>query len=304
MPTGSQAPTLNTKRTETEPVPICAVTGASGYVGSIVVEALRAAGMEVVVLGRPTAARAVDGRARLFRLGEPVEPKLWTGVSILVHCAYDFSVRSWSEIQRVNVRGSLQLFESARDAGVKRLIFISSMSSFPGCRSLYGRAKLAVERRANELGLIIVRPGLVYGPRPGGMAGALRRVIRRMPVLPLVGRGDQALYPLHEEDLGQLIVHLCICAKPTVGVPIVAASERSCSFRHLLESLARKEGKTVHFIPVPAPLLWGALKCLEALGVQTRLHSDSLVGFMNQDRHPDFTATKGTGVMFRDFGTG
>jgi nucleoside-diphosphate-sugar epimerase len=304
MPTGSQAPTFNTKRSERELSPVCAVTGATGYVGSIVAGALGAAGMEVIALGRPKAARVVDGRARLFRLGDAVETESWAGVGTLVHCAYDFSVRSWTQIERVNVRGSLQLFESARGAGVKRLIFISSMSSFHGCRSLYGRAKLAVERRAKDLGVIVVRPGLVYGARPGGMVGALRRLVRAAPVLPLVGRGDQVLYPLHEEDLGRLIIHLCICPDPPVGVPIVAASERSCSFRHLLESLARTEGKNAHFIPVPPPLVWGTLKCLEALGVQGRLHSDSLVGFMNQDRHPDFTVTKGTGVMFRDFEAG
>jgi nucleoside-diphosphate-sugar epimerase len=177
--------------------------------------------------------------AHLFRLGDPVIPEMWAGVDVLIHCAYDFAVRSWNEVRRVNVHGSLQLFESARVAGVRRLIFISSMSSFPGCRSQYGRAKLAVEERATELALIIVRPGLVYGERPGGMVGALRQLVRSSPVLPLVGRGDQTIYPVHEDDLGRLIVHLCVGPEPPTGESIIAASEQSCTFRRLLEGWPR-----------------------------------------------------------------
>jgi nucleoside-diphosphate-sugar epimerase len=281
--------------------PVCAVTGANGYVGAIVTKALLGAGAKVVELRRSGDRPPAAEQTFLFRLGEPVAPELWAGVDVLIHCAYDFSVRSWTEVERINVRGSLQLFESARGAGVKRLIFISSMSSFPGCRSQYGRAKFAVERRAIELGLIIVRPGLVYGARPGGMVGALRRSVRSMPVVPLIGRGDQTLFPVHEEDLGRLIVHLSVCSDAPAGEPLIAASEQPSTFRHLLEGLARSERKSVWFVRVPASVVWAALKCIEALGVRSRLHSDSLIGFMNQDPHPDFAPIRRTGIAFRDF---
>jgi hypothetical protein len=47
MPTGSQAATRNTRRAEMAAAPVCAVTGANGYVGSILTKALSAAGMRV-----------------------------------------------------------------------------------------------------------------------------------------------------------------------------------------------------------------------------------------------------------------
>jgi nucleoside-diphosphate-sugar epimerase len=304
MPTGSQAATRNTRRAEMAAAPVCAVTGANGYVGSILTKALSAAGMRVVPLRRSVPAVTAGEPALLFRLGDPVVPEVWAGVDVLIHCAYDFAARSWNEVQRINVHGSLQVFEAARAAGVRRLIFISSMSSFPNCRSQYGRAKLAVEERATELGLIIVRPGIVYGTRPGGMVGALRQLVRSMPMLPLVGRGDQILYPVHEEDLGRLIAHLCVCSDPPTGQPIIAASDQPCTFRRLLEGLARTERKNVWFVRIPAGVAWAALKGSEALGARSRLHSDSLVGLINQNPRPDFTATRRTGIAFREFGLG
>ncbi len=60
--------------------------------------------------------------------------------------------------------------------------------------------KLAVERTALDLGCAVVRPGLVYGESPGGMAGTLRKISR----LPLWPRFKSAkLFLAHEDDVAQ-----------------------------------------------------------------------------------------------------
>jgi hypothetical protein len=59
------------------------------------------------------------------------------------------------------------------DAGVRRLVFISTISAFDGCRSFYGKGKLEVERITHSLGGWVIRPGLLYGEKPGGMLGRL-----------------------------------------------------------------------------------------------------------------------------------
>ena len=68
----------------------CAVTGASGYVGSRLAGAIAAAGWSVVTLGR--------GKATVpFTLADGVAKDALSrhGVQALVHCAYDFSARGW-----------------------------------------------------------------------------------------------------------------------------------------------------------------------------------------------------------------
>ena len=131
-----------------------AVTGARGYVGSRVADAIERAGGKVLRLGRAEAP-----------LGS--EPPAFDGVDALVHAAWDFAPHTRREIARVNVDGSVRLVDAARSAGAERIIFVSTLSAFPGCPSMYGRAKLDVEEHVRSLGGVAVRPGLVWG-RPGG----------------------------------------------------------------------------------------------------------------------------------------
>lgn len=272
-----------------------AVTGANGYVGGAIVAALANRGIPVVRLQRSGTGAGVRHAA----LGAPVDPSTFQDVDALVHCAYDVSATDWSEIHRLNVEGSLALFRAARAAGVRTVVLISSMSAFEGCRSMYGRAKLAVEHAARELGVQSVRPGLVYGDRSGGMVGSLGQLLRLPLVTPLVGTGSQVLYLAHEADLGDLVGRIATGEYTPGAGAIIAAHERPYTFREILSVLARRAGRRTRFVPVPWRLEWLALRTAELAGLRIRLRSDSLVSLVNQDPHPPFTPA--LPVRFRDF---
>ena len=262
----------------------CAVTGANGYVGEIVCRSLQQAGMKAVKLYRHAAGGPDECR---FSLDETMDAAALRGIDALVHCAWDFKASSWEQIQAVNVAGSLRLFEAALAAGVRRRVFISTMSAFPGCRSLYGKAKLEVETRAAPWGVDIVRPGLVYGDHPGGMMGSLAQ-LTKLPILPVVGNRRRLLYLVHEEDLGNLIAKLSTNAIPRQSKPIIAAHQHGRTLKEILRLLANARGKRILLVPVPWRLAWAGLKCVEMLGLRCRLRSDGLVGMMNLETHPDF----------------
>lgn len=273
-----------------------AVTGTSGYVGGRIAAALERRGHRVRRLQRSGSGSGIHR----FSLPDPPAPDALAGADALVHCAYDFAATTWTDIAHANVDGTARLFAAARAARVGTRIFISSMSAFDGCRSMYGRAKLEAERRVTELGGIIVRPGLVYGSESGGMVAALSRLLGIPVVTPLVGRGDQSLYLVHEDDLAAMIATLC--ERPTAErVPIIAANSRPFTLREILAILARRRGVRRAFLPVPWRLEWGALRAAELLGLRIRLRSDSLVSLLNQDRAPDFAAS--ARFALRDFDT-
>jgi nucleoside-diphosphate-sugar epimerase len=272
-----------------------AITGAHGWLGSCLVRRFGEAGWQARGLVR----RPREGEVP-FSLGEEMSPSTLEGARALVHAAYDFSPRNWRELERVNVRGSEKLFRAATAAGVEKIVFISTMSAFRGTRSLYGRAKLAIEQLAADHGALILRPGLITGDAEGGMMGNLRRQVRGSRVLPLIA-GDAELYAIHEADLCELIVRYCHGAFPAPPNPVIAAHPEAWTFRRILEALAAKEGRRPIFVPIPWRGVWIGLRIAEALGLRLNFRSDSVLSLANQDRQPDFSTHRALAYEPRRF---
>lgn len=282
----------------------CAITGTNGYLGSRLARAMKQNGWTVYHLTRQKSEAVDDGQLSVpFSLSEGAPMNFFRdeGIDTLIHCAYDFRLTKWSDIFAQNVRGSVRLMETAKAEGVKRIVYISSMSAFTECQSLYGKAKLAIEKEAFRLGAIVIRPGLIFGDEPGAMLGALNKAIKSSSIVPLIGNGKQVLYPVHEDDLAALIQKLCDEDNSGINVPIIAASENGQTFSGILETLAAINKKSVRLVPVPWRLIWALLKAAEACGLKVSFHSDSVVSLVNQDPYPCFDLTRKTGISFRDF---
>lgn len=282
--------------------PSCFITGARGYLGSCIKSRFQQAGWNVVDLIRnPDAEAARSGRAVAFRLGDDISPQQLRGASAIVHCAYDFSLRNWDEIHGVNVLGTAKLFEAARLAGIGKRVFISSMSAFDGCKSLYGRAKLEVEQKFSTGDVLLMRPGLIYGDHPQGIVGHLVKQAKNSTLLPLFGDGSQILHLSHQQDLSQVICDYAggqITAPPG---PISTAHEQGWTFRSILEELAQAQGNKLRFIKVPWQPIWLAIKCAELAHLPLAFRSDSLVSLMHQNPRPSFDLTRRMGLKFRPF---
>jgi len=125
--------------------PVVAITGASGYLGSVLVAAFGSAGYTVRRLVRSPVKGSGD---HFFDLTSVGSSDALDGVDLLVHCAYDMAVTNRADIWQSNVFGTVSLFDQAVSRGVRRSIVLSSMSAYAGTRQLYGRAKLATEMAA------------------------------------------------------------------------------------------------------------------------------------------------------------
>ena len=254
---------------------IAAVTGAHGYVGRIVSRALAAAGFDVIGLVRRPAAGSGD---RLYDLRGDPDANLLDGVDTLVHCAYDFTVTSEIDIWAVNVVGARRLLEAAAARGVRRTILVSSMSAYPGTYQLYGRAKLDTERIALDLGMAVVRLGLVYGPGWGGMAGSLKKMAD-LPVVPVVGAKSYQ-YTVHEDDLADAFVVLAHASK-LPDMPLGLANPEPVPFRLLMKGIAAAAGRSrFHLVVLPWRPLYAALWLGERTPVKLPFRADSLLGLV------------------------
>jgi nucleoside-diphosphate-sugar epimerase len=264
---------------------------------------MRRHGWNVIELTRGPAAGKEAGTA-FYSLEQDTSPDVFQKVDALIHCAYDFRPVSVQDIWRVNVEGSARLFDSAHRAGVDSIVCISTISAYDGCRSLYGKAKLAIEKAAFKVGGIVVRPGLVYGPEAGGMLGSLNRTMASAKVVPLIGNGSWMTYSTFEDDLCELIYRICERTSDQKTGPITAASSQGLPFRVLLSDLARAHGNRPVFFRVPWRMVWLGLRLLETLGIRVNFRSDSVLGLVYPNPNPSFTELQSMGVTFREFTPG
>lgn len=281
----------------THPPSLAAVSGASGYLGSKICATLEAKGWRVLRLVRspdPT-----DSLSRQFDLGDPVKANTLSSVDLLVHAAYDLSVTRPAGIWRINVEGTRRLLTAAHEAEVRRVIVLSSMSAFAGTSQLYGQAKLAIEGITAAFGGCSIRPGLVYGDKPGGIAGALRK-ITRLPIIPLpVGEAHQ--FPIHEDDLMNVIAALSALDDLPAG-PIGVAQDSPVAFRDVLCAFAAQEGRRCRFAPVPWRLVYWGLRTAELARVRVPFRADSLLGLMRSAPFvPGLAELAQLGVTIRPF---
>lgn len=268
-----------------------AVTGASGLIGSHLVGELERRGAKVVRLGRPT-----------FALDGQTPPALPSNLNALVHCAYDFNAIGPSEVERINVAGSLRLLDAAVAAGVERLVFVSSIAAFDGCRSIYGRGKLKVEEAFRRAGGVVIRPGLIHGDPAGrGMIGALTNAVR-LPLVPVFGNGSQTFYLAHVGDVARLLADATGDDYPWGCCTVVAANSSPWTFRELLRELARRSNKgKLIMLPVPVGLGVPLLRVAEGIGLRLPFRSDSLVSMVHYDPSPAFRPDVNTEERFRSF---
>jgi nucleoside-diphosphate-sugar epimerase len=283
---------------------VCALTGAHGYVGSALRRGLMAAGWTVVSLSRREKLEQDEIRWSLDQasgsgpnaLSEELRRR---EVSAVVHAAWDLRLVRPRDLERVNVQGSLRLLDAARTAEVPRFVFISTISAFDEAKSYYGQTKLAVEREVARQGGVVIRPGLVYGERPGGMFGALKAQAAKGAIIPLLGNGRYTQYLVHEDDLAAAVV-AAVSVDKVPRKPVTVAHPDGWPLRSLMQQFAQSAGGKPRFVCVPWQLVYQGLKFTEAAGLKLGFRSDSVIGLVRHNRHPDLNASL-LGVSPRPF---
>jgi NADH dehydrogenase len=186
------------------------VTGATGFVGRAVVQALRAEGHVVRCLVRRGSEEDLHG----FEAIERVEGDIlgsrdaleagMAGCDTVVHLVgiiREFPGRGVT-FERIHHEGTVNVIEAASRAGVRRYLHMSSLGTRPGARSRYHQTKWAGEEavRASGLAWTIYRPSVIYGPGDG-FVSLLAGMIRRLPVVPVIGDGHQRQQPVSVEHV-------------------------------------------------------------------------------------------------------
>ena len=274
-----------------------ALTGANGYVGRALAAELAGRGLATRGLVRSPAPGANQAR---FELDQPIADGALSGVETLIHAAHDFRPAREPDLRRVNLDGSRRLLEAAQRAGVRRIVFVSSLAAFDGAASVYGRLKRDLERDVQAIGGVSVRPGTVYGGAGGGLFAGLERVARVAPVLPDFGPRAR-IRLVHVDDLKRVVARLIELPAGATPPILPVAHPDEFTLREILVTLPRGAGKPARFVPAPAGLALAGLRALEAAGLTPPFRSDSLIGLLHGNPAPGL-APEVLGIRLRRFG--
>jgi nucleoside-diphosphate-sugar epimerase len=276
-----------------------ALTGASGYTGGRLLDALRARGDEVTALVRP--ASVSEGlRARASRIvegslgEEEAASRLVDGAEAVVHVAavYRTAGHPDSYYREVNVGGTERLLEAAARAGVRRFVHTSTVGVHghverppadesapiaPG--DIYQATKAEAEALALEyhrrrgLPVAVVRPGAIYGPGETRFLKLFRAIARGRYAI--VGSGRTFYHPVYIDDLVAGFL-LALDREEAVGEAFLVCGPSYVTQRELASLVAKHTGGRVLPFRVPArPLQWAG-DLVEAicvpLGIEPPLH--------------------------------
>lgn len=288
-----------------------AVTGANGLVGRALCQRLMSTGAELRALTRDGQYGLPGERA----VGDIGPDTAWEGglrgVDGVVHCAARVHVmdpaagQDEAAFQRVNAQGTRRLAEAAARAGVRRLVFLSTIKvngesappdapftaqDSPQPADAYARSKAAAEAAlwqvAADTGLevVVIRPPLVHAPNAGGNLAALRRLVRLGLPLPL-GAAQSPRAVIGIDNLVDGIVR-CLSHTAASGRVWLMRDAEMPTVAELVGHLARADGRRPRLIPVPRGWLRSAARvtgqsarvrrlleplCMDITDTQTRL---------------------------------
>jgi nucleoside-diphosphate-sugar epimerase len=278
------------------PLPTALVTGATGLVGSYIVERLRDDGWSVSALVRnPSRAEALRYAGVEVRAGDILDAGTFVtaarGTDAVFHAAAVIMPRGgWEEFRRVNVDGTRNAVAAASQAGA-RLLHVSSVGVYgPATRyaatgartdegielrplppgALYARSKRdaeAVALEAHAHGVVwasAVRPAVIYGRRDRQFVPRVGRLLER-GFAPVVHGGRSTLAIVHAANVADAAVR-AVARDVAGGKAYNVANDFSVSVRDFYSLAAEGLGRRIRLVPVPMPIARAALSIARRIG--------------------------------------
>ena len=265
------------------------VTGATGFTGSRLIPLLLQNGFQVRALTRPT-----SDRTPLSAL--TVE---WVTGDLSDAQALTVALRDVDALVNIASLGfghAYNIIASAKAAGVKRGIFISTTAIFTQLNAGSKSVRLAAEEAVQASGLdyTILRPTMIYGsPRDRNM-WRLIRLLKVTPVMPIFGDGESLQQPIFVDDVAQAVL-LALQNDATIGKSYNIAGKVPLTYNQVIDTVALALGKRIWKLHIPYMPIVRALQFTEQMNIRLPIKAEQVLR-LNEDKSFSYADAQ------RDFG--
>jgi NADH dehydrogenase len=249
------------------------LTGATGFVGRAVVPALRAHGYAVRCLVRRGSEPDLRGLEAIERVeGDVLSPEAlerdMAGCDTVVHLVGIIreAPAALSTFERIHTLGTVNVLEAAAATGVRRYVHMSALGARRGARSRYHQTKWDAEEavRASPIPWTIFRPSIIYGAGDQ-FINMLAAMVRRYPVVPVIGPGQQRLQPVPVEHVAEAFAR-AVQLEATVKHAYEVGGPDTATMVELLDLIGAALGRTgVRKMHVPIGLIRPLARLLHRL---------------------------------------
>ncbi len=274
-----------------------ALTGATGFIGSMVARQLVTAGFKIQALTRATSDRSrLSGISVHWVEGalEDVDSlrRLVNGVDAVVHCAGAVRGATRDHFKRIYVDGVARLVHAAAEQHpLPRFLFISSLAARQPDVSLYAASKRQAEavivENADGMPWVVLRPPAVYGPGEREMLPLIRWMARGIAFV--FGSGNTRFSMLYVDDLVEAIRKWLLDENcPCRVFELHDGHPGGYSWKDVIDTVGRLNAKRVRCLHVPVSAVTGLAK-LNLFAARMFRYEPMLTPYKIRElKHPDW----------------
>jgi predicted dehydrogenase/nucleoside-diphosphate-sugar epimerase len=262
------------------------VTGASGFLGSYIVSEARKMHRPVRGMIRPTSYRGalnIEGEHIVFGDVTNVASMVaaMEGCRAVIHCAAVITetVPDEAVSWQTNVQGTENVIQACQQAGVRRLIHISTQGATETNTGVYGRTKREADKRvqASDLDWTILKPALIYGPGTQGLFAKITRLVNKLPILPVIGTGKEELRPVLLHDVCQAVFS-CLDSDNSIGKIYDIGGQDVVSFNAFVQAICAAQDKPAkRLVHIPIWLCQILARTLALVMQNPPINTDNLI---------------------------
>lgn len=210
------------------------LTGANGFIGRNIAIALVAAGHQVKSASR---SNGID-------FCQMLSPADWLphiqGIDAVINCVGIIGERGSQQFSSLHTQAPSAMFRACVQAGIRRVVQISALGADGTAFSNYHLSKRAADDylRSLDLDWFVLRPSLIYGC--GGKSASLFMRLARLPIIPVIGDGQQALQPVHISDVVATVMHSLTASETRQTLDIVGTE--TFTFAEWLQTMRKAQG--------------------------------------------------------------
>ncbi|WP_336001846.1 NAD(P)H-binding protein [Halorientalis halophila] len=227
------------------------VVGATGFVGSRLVESLRSAGHDVVAFSRSVDGSAFPDDVELFEgdLGDPASLSgLCEGIDAAYYLIHSLTAENFAELDRTYAR---RFRELASAAGVDRVVYLSGISGDERNLSPHLASRREVESvlEAGSFDLTVLRAAIVIGSGSASFR-IVDDLTDRLPVMTVPKWVRTPCQPIGIDDAIAYLIGVLDVDETRGGIYDIGAPT-VWSYESLMKLTAQEKGKRVLIVPVP-----------------------------------------------------